>query len=74
MEGACGIYETLFEELKKMSVHVVIAGISLPNNTSIALHEKFGMEKVGYFREVGFKLNRWVDVGYWQLRFPTEDD
>lgn len=60
------LYENLFSELKKKSIHVVIGGIALPNIASIALHEKFGMEKVAHFKEVGFKFNRWVDVGYWQ--------
>jgi L-amino acid N-acyltransferase YncA len=33
---------------------------------SVALHEKCGLEKVAHFREVGFKFDRWIDVGYWQ--------
>ena len=37
-----------------------------PNDPSVALHEKLGLQKVAHFREVGFKLDRWVDVGYWQ--------
>lgn len=61
------LYEKLFEELSKMDVHAIIAGISLPNDASVRLHEKFGMEKVAHFREVGFKLNKWIDVGYWEL-------
>ena len=61
------LYRRLFEELKKMNVHAIIAGISLPNEASIKLHERFGMEKVAHFREVGFKLGRWIDVGYWEL-------
>jgi phosphinothricin acetyltransferase len=61
------LYESLFEEISKMSVHAIIAGISLPNEPSIKLHEKFGFEKVAHFREVGFKMDRWVDVGYWEL-------
>ncbi len=60
------LYENLFSDLKKKSIHVVIGGVALPNTVSIALHEKFGMEKVAHFKEVGFKFNRWVDVGYWQ--------
>jgi L-amino acid N-acyltransferase YncA len=32
----------------------------------VALHEKFGMRKVAHFTEVGFKFDRWIDVGYWQ--------
>jgi len=42
-----------------------MCGISLPNAASVALHEKFGMEKVAHFKEVGFKFGSWVYVGYW---------
>jgi phosphinothricin acetyltransferase len=48
-------------------MHVLIAGIALPNPGSVALHEKFGMQQVGCFPEVGFKMDQWVDVGYWQV-------
>jgi L-amino acid N-acyltransferase YncA len=61
------LYQKLFEELSKTKVHAVIAGIALPNEASVRLHEKFGFEKVAHFREVGFKLGRWIDVGYWEL-------
>ena len=60
------LYEALFLALKQKSIHIVMAGISLPNEASIALHEKFGMKKVAHFDEIGFKFNQWVDVGYWQ--------
>jgi phosphinothricin acetyltransferase len=39
----------------------------LPNPASIALHEKLGFKKIGRFVEIGRKLDRWVDVGYWEL-------
>lgn len=61
------LYTKLFEELGKTDVHAIIAGISLPNEASIKLHEKFGMKKVAHFEEVGFKLGRWIDVGYWEV-------
>ncbi len=57
----------LLKELRALSVHSVISGIALPNPASVALCEKFGFEKVAHFKEVGFKLNAWVDVGYWEL-------
>lgn len=53
--------------LKEKSFHTVISGIALPNPASIALNEKFGFKKVAHFKEVGYKFNRWIDVGYWQL-------
>lgn len=60
------LYRKLFEELSAMDVHAIIAGIALPNEASIRLHENFGLEKVAHFREVGRKLGRWIDVGYWE--------
>ena len=60
------LYEVLLDTLRDRSVHVVIGGISLPNAASVALHERLGFQKVAHFREVGFKFNRWIDVGYWQ--------
>lgn len=61
------LYENLFSEIKSRDFHAVVAGISLPNDASVRLHEKFGFEKVAHFREVGRKFDRWIDVGYWQL-------
>jgi len=62
------LYKALFERLKTQSIHTVIGGISLPNPTSIALHEKFGMQKAAHFKQVGRKFDRWVDTGYWQVQ------
>ena len=60
------LYEELFRLLKEKGVHAAIGGIALPNDASVALHEKFGMRKVAHFEEVGFKFGKWVDVGYWE--------
>lgn len=61
------LYAALIDELRQRGLHCVIGGAALPNPASVALHEKLGFAKVAEFREVGFKLGRWVDVGYWQL-------
>ena len=61
------LYAALLERLRAADVHLVIGGIALPNDASIALHEAFGFKKTAHFSEVGFKFDRWVDVGYWQL-------
>lgn len=61
------LYGALLNQLRAAKIHAAIAGIALPNQPSVALHEKLGFEKVAHFREVGFKFDRWVDVGYWQL-------
>ena len=57
----------LIKALKEKSIHSVVCGIALPNPASIALCEKFGFEKVAHLKEVGYKLGKWVDVGYWEL-------
>jgi len=61
------LYGALFAQLKQREVHVIMAGIALPNAASIGLHEKMGFVKVGHFKEVGNKFGQWLDVGYWQL-------
>lgn len=60
------LYQQLLAELKALGLHLVIGGITLPNEKSVALHEKFGFEKCGHFQQVGFKFEQWRDVGYWQ--------
>ena len=66
----CGVgkalYSTLLGLLQSSGCHAAIGGIALPNESSIRLHERLGFTQVAQFREVGFKFNRWIDVGYWQ--------
>jgi phosphinothricin acetyltransferase len=68
--GARGIgsalYSQLLSEVRDRGIHAAIGGIALPNDASIRLHEKFDFKKVAHFEAVGFKFNRWIDVGYWQ--------
>jgi L-amino acid N-acyltransferase YncA len=61
------LYESLISELRNRSLHGVIGGIALPNEGSVALHERLGFIKVAHFKEVGLKFGQWIDVGYWQL-------
>ncbi len=63
------LYEELFLRLRSTSIHVAIGCISLPNDSSVKLHEKFGMRKVAHFEEIGYKFGQWIDVGYWQVEF-----
>lgn len=60
------LYSELFPLLRDRGMHAIIGGIALPNLASVALHEKFGLNKVAHFKEVGFKFGQWIDVGYWQ--------
>ena len=48
----------------------LIGEIALPNEASVHLHESLGFEKVGHLRRVGWKHERWIDVGSWQIEKP----
>jgi L-amino acid N-acyltransferase YncA len=61
------LYRKLIEDFRARKLHSVVGGIALPNEGSVALHEKLGFRKIAHFAEVGRKLDRWIDVGYWQL-------
>lgn len=63
------LFAALLERVQQLTrpVHSIIACLGLPNDASAALHERFGFKKVGHLTEAGYKVNRWVDVGYWQL-------
>ena len=60
------LYKNLIQILKENRFHSILGGIALPNNHSIALHEKLGFQNVGQLKEVGFKIGKWIDVGYWE--------
>ena len=67
-ERGKGIGKLLMEPLitgaKKRGLHAIIAVIDAENEPSIRLHAHFGFEKVGLFKEVGFKFDRWLNVVY----------
>ena len=60
------LYTRLLPALQDRGIHAAMGGIALPNQASVALHEKFGFKKVAHFEQVGFKFNRWIDVEFWQ--------
>jgi L-amino acid N-acyltransferase YncA len=49
-------------------LYCLVGGIALPNPASVALHEKLGFTKVAQFSEIGRKFDRWIDVGFWDLK------
>jgi phosphinothricin acetyltransferase len=62
-----GLYEALFARLREQRFQIACAGITLPNEASVALHERLGFEAVGVSRRIGWKQGAWRDVGWWQL-------
>lgn len=61
------LYLELVERLRRQRFQVACAGITLPNEASIALHEGIGFVPVGVYRRIGWKDGAWRDVGWWQL-------
>ena len=61
------LYAELLTLLRGQGFFVACAGITLPNDGSVALHESLGFTPVGVYRRIGFKLGSWWDVGWWQL-------
>lgn len=66
------LYSHLIDAVRKNGIHSLLAAIAMPNPASVALHENLGFEKVGQFREVGWKFDQWIDVGYWELIFKSQ--
>jgi len=60
------LYERLFEDLKSEDVHRAYAGIALPNDASVVLHERFGFVKIGEYTEVGRKFGRYWNVAWFE--------
>ena len=60
------LYRGLFDELLRLGYYRAFAGIALPNDASVALHESIGFEPIGVYRAVGYKFGAWRDVGWWQ--------
>jgi phosphinothricin acetyltransferase len=61
------LYSELFDQLKARGFRLLVAGITLPNDASVAIHEALGFEPVGVYRNIGYKAGQWWDVGWWQL-------
>jgi L-amino acid N-acyltransferase YncA len=66
------LYERLFQILRKQRFRSAFAGIALPNDASVGLHEALGFEPVGIYHDVGFKLGGWHQVGWWRLGLSSD--
>lgn len=61
------LYSELIKRLKTLNLKVAYGVIALPNPGSVNLHETLGFKKTAHLTSVGFKFNRWIDVGFWEL-------
>lgn len=67
------LMQAIIEQAQTIGYHVIIAGITAGNDASMRLHEQFGFERVGVFREVGYKFDAWQDVHFYQLTLPLSE-
>jgi phosphinothricin acetyltransferase len=68
------LYTELIERLRKQRFQIACAGITLPNEASVVLHESLGFRPVGVYRRIGWKDGSWRDVGWWQLELQPAGD
>jgi phosphinothricin acetyltransferase len=68
------LYAELLSRLRAQGFQVACAGITLPNEASVGLHEFFDFEPVGIYRNIGWKAGAWRDVGWWQLQLAPRGE
>jgi phosphinothricin acetyltransferase len=61
------LYTELLALLKRTELHTVLGVLTIPNEASVKLHEKFGFKQVASLNEVGLKFGKRQNVGIWQL-------
>ena len=64
---ARALYMSLFRVLAAQGYVHAYTSMALANVASVALHESVGFAPVGVYRDIGYKLGAWHDVGWWQL-------
>lgn len=62
------LYLRLFTDLASKGYCNAFAGITLPNEGSVALHRSLGFESIGVFKTIGWKFGKWHDVAWFQRR------
>ncbi len=61
------LYQALLGTLQQQGYRSAFAEIVLPNPGSAHLHEAMGFQHIGVHKDIGYKLGRWQDIGYWRL-------
>jgi L-amino acid N-acyltransferase YncA len=68
------LYEALLRRLRERGYRTAIAGMTLPNDASVALHRSLGFAPVGTYRRIGFKHGAWHDVAWMQRALGGQED
>lgn len=64
---AYALYSALFDIAKAQGIYTLLAVITIPNEPSIRFHEKLGFVKCAEFKNIGYKMDSWQTVGWWQF-------
>jgi phosphinothricin acetyltransferase len=67
------LYGRLIRILTAQGYRTLLGGITVPNPASVRLHESLGFRRVALLEQVGWKFDRWHDVGYWELLLQEGD-
>lgn len=67
------LYTALFQILKYQGYYNAYAGIGLPNEKSVGIHEYFGFKQIALYSKVGYKFGKWYDTGWWELSLMEHD-
>lgn len=60
------LYTALLELLRLQNIVIAYSAITLPNDASIALHEKMGFTLAGRFHASGYKMGQWWELAWYQ--------
>lgn len=71
--GGRALYEELLHRLARRGFRRAFAGVTQPNEVSMAFHRSFGFETAGVFRRVGWKHGAWRDVAWLQVDLLAEE-
>ncbi|MFY9151692.1 MAG: N-acetyltransferase family protein [Prolixibacteraceae bacterium] len=70
---AHALYTSLNQIVQYQGIADLLAIITMPNESSVAFHEHFGYRKCAEFKNVGYKLNQWQNVGWFDLFLQDEN-
>lgn len=65
------LYGALFDIMRRQGFTEAMASITLPNAASVAVHEAFGFRPMALYPRIGWKFDRWWDVGFWQATLTS---
>ena len=61
------LVSAVVDDVRARGLHVVMAGITSDNATSLRLHERLGFREVAHIPQVGYKFGQWLDLKFLQL-------